>query len=179
MTWRTIRRGRGPRRADIEQRDRSRRRMGLGRRHGVDGVARGVCRRHWTVAARRRARRAANSLRRAAHYASRYSRVLHSQPSCVERHPTSSRLARGSRLAATATRVEIMGDFTDWTPVALARAGDSWRLERTITPGLHRLAIRIDGGDWVMPVNVPTASDELGGRVAWWRCRRTLTRKHQ
>jgi hypothetical protein len=67
---------------------------------------------------------------------------------------------------ATASRVEIMGDFTDWAPVALTRTGDTWRLERAMTPGLHRLAIRIDGGEWATPANLPAASDELGGRVA-------------
>jgi hypothetical protein len=63
------------------------------------------------------------------------------------------------------TRVEVMGDFTDWSPIALEQAGDVWRLERPITPGLHRIALRIDGGEWIAPVNLPHATDDLGGVV--------------
>src|SRR5262249_42271797 len=64
-----------------------------------------------------------------------------------------------------ATRVEIMGDFTDWTPVRLEGSGDVWRVEREVTPGLHRIAIRIDGGEWISPANLPSATDDLGGVV--------------
>jgi hypothetical protein len=67
---------------------------------------------------------------------------------------------------AAATRIEVMADFTDWSPVELTKAGDTWRLERTITPGLHRLVIRVDGGAWMSPANLPTATDDLGGVVA-------------
>ena len=68
--------------------------------------------------------------------------------------------------AAGATSVEVMADFTDWAPVALTKAGDAWRLERPITPGLHRLLIRLDGGAWMSPAHLPTATDDLGGVVA-------------
>ena len=66
---------------------------------------------------------------------------------------------------ARGTRVEVMGDFTDWAPVALELVGDVWRLERSVTPGLHRIALRIDGGDWIAPANIPHATDDLGGVV--------------
>jgi len=59
--------------------------------------------------------------------------------------------------------VELMADFTDWSPVALAPVGGVWRLERAIAAGAHRLAIRIDGGEWIVPVNLPRVDDELGG----------------
>jgi hypothetical protein len=65
----------------------------------------------------------------------------------------------------TASRVDVMGDFTDWTPVSLEALGDVWRLEREISPGLHRIAIRLDGGEWVSPANLPRATDDLGGVV--------------
>jgi hypothetical protein len=69
--------------------------------------------------------------------------------------------------AASATRVEIMADFTDWKPVALERSSDGvWRLSKSLAPGLHRLTIRIDGGDWTTPPNLPTSTDDLGGVVA-------------
>ena len=64
-----------------------------------------------------------------------------------------------------ASRIEVMGDFTDWAPVALDALGDVWRLEREISPGLHRIAIRLDGGEWIAPANLPRATDDLGGVV--------------
>jgi hypothetical protein len=65
----------------------------------------------------------------------------------------------------SASRVEVMGDFTDWNPVMLESTGDAWRLERAISSGLHRIAIRLDGGEWIAPVNLPRATDEFGGVV--------------
>ena len=65
----------------------------------------------------------------------------------------------------TASRIDLMGDFTDWSPVALEALGDVWRLEREISPGLHRMAIRLDGGEWIAPANLPRATDDLGGVV--------------
>lgn len=64
--------------------------------------------------------------------------------------------------AAGAQRVEIMADFTEWDPVTLDRVGDVWRLSRSIEPGPHRVAIRIDGGAWRVPANLPRVSDDLG-----------------
>ena len=63
-------------------------------------------------------------------------------------------------------RVELMADFTGWEPIVLERAGDGWFTERAVSPGLHRLAIRVDGGAWIAPSNVPTLhDDDLGGTV--------------
>jgi hypothetical protein len=64
-----------------------------------------------------------------------------------------------------ASTVEVMGDFTDWLPVSLTREGTVWRLDRSLTPGLHRIALRIDGGEWTTPANLPRATDDLGGSV--------------
>jgi hypothetical protein len=58
-----------------------------------------------------------------------------------------------------------MADFTDWAPIDLTRAGDVWRVELAIAPGLHRVAIRIDGGAWTAPANLPRVTDDLGGVV--------------
>ena len=65
-----------------------------------------------------------------------------------------------------ASRVEMMADFTGWEPVTLERAGDGWFVDRAVAPGLHRLAIRVDGGAWFAPANVPNLrDDDLGGTV--------------
>lgn len=69
--------------------------------------------------------------------------------------------------APDAEAVELAGDFTDWKPVALRRWGeDSWRTLLPVAPGLHRLAIRIDGGEWHAPPGTRAVQSEFGGEVA-------------
>jgi hypothetical protein len=66
---------------------------------------------------------------------------------------------------ATGSRVELMADFTDWSPVVLERVGDAWQTDRRVSPGLHRIALRVDGGEWIAPANVRRVTDDLGGVV--------------
>ena len=76
--------------------------------------------------------------------------------------------ARGIEVhVESASSVEIMADFTAWQPVALERnsSGGVWRLERAVEPGLHRVAVRIDGGEWNVPANLPRVSNGFGGTV--------------
>jgi hypothetical protein len=69
--------------------------------------------------------------------------------------------------AADARAVELAGDFTDWKPVALQPWGDDgWRALLPISSGLHRLAIRIDGGAWRAPAGTRPITSEFGGEVA-------------
>jgi hypothetical protein len=69
--------------------------------------------------------------------------------------------------AADARAVELAGDFTDWKPVPLQPWGkDGWRALLPISPGLHRLAIRIDGGAWQAPSGTRPIASEFGGEVA-------------
>jgi hypothetical protein len=67
--------------------------------------------------------------------------------------------------APNATHVEVMGDFTDWQPVPLARAGDQWEATVRITPGSHHLLLRLDDGEWSPPTNLPRVRDGFGGIV--------------
>jgi hypothetical protein len=66
----------------------------------------------------------------------------------------------------SARAIELMADFTDWEPVSMLQTpnGD-WTIERAITPGTHRVAIRADGGAWSVPPNLPRVTDEFGGEV--------------
>ena len=40
-----------------------------------------------------------------------------------------------------------------------------WEVPLDMSPGVHRIAIRVDGGAWMPPPEVPTAADEFGGEV--------------
>ena len=66
---------------------------------------------------------------------------------------------------AHARSVEIMGDLTGWETRALDRKGDRWELRLTTQPGAHHVLVRIDGGKWIVPANLPRIDDELGGIV--------------
>jgi hypothetical protein len=68
--------------------------------------------------------------------------------------------------APGARTVELAGDFTDWRPVELAPApGSDWRVVLPIGPGLHRLAVRIDGQAWQAPPGARRVVSEFGSEV--------------
>ena len=65
-----------------------------------------------------------------------------------------------------AATVEVMGDFTDWVPVSLARASPGvWETSITIPAGLHRVNIRVNGGSWTAPRGARQERTEFGGVV--------------
>lgn len=67
---------------------------------------------------------------------------------------------------ASATSLELMGDFTDWNALPLARVGAGvWELRLQLTAGVHRLNIRIDGGAWLVPAGARPEEGEFGGVV--------------
>jgi hypothetical protein len=76
--------------------------------------------------------------------------------------------AGDSRLVVTAPSgalVELAASFTSWEPVPLVHRGDRWELDRPIPSGAHRVIVRVDGGPWIVPANLPAADDDFGGRV--------------
>ncbi|MDB4878128.1 MAG: hypothetical protein JWM41_4574 [Gemmatimonadetes bacterium] len=79
--------------------------------------------------------------------------------------PSSDGRQRIEVRGAAGSRVEVMGDFTNWNAVALERNGGVWRTEWVVSPGLHRIALRIDDGVWIAPANLPRVTDDLGGVV--------------
>ena len=73
-----------------------------------------------------------------------------------------------ARLVVSATGalvVELAASFTSWEPVKLVRRGNAWELDRSIPSGAHRVLVRVDGGPWTVPTNLPAASDDFGGTV--------------
>ena len=80
-------------------------------------------------------------------------------------------LPRGAtRLAITAPdarRVELAGDWNEWTPVLATRTPDgAWYADVRVAPGEHRYAFRIDGQRWRVPDGVDSVDDGFGGRSA-------------
>jgi hypothetical protein len=68
--------------------------------------------------------------------------------------------------APAARTIELMADFTDWQPVAMRHvSNDEWQVAMPITPGAHRVNIRVDGGEWSAPPGASTVQDEFNGVV--------------
>jgi hypothetical protein len=67
---------------------------------------------------------------------------------------------------ATASHVELASDCTGWKPIAMQRRGrDLWVVDLPITPGVHRVNIRIDGAAWSVPPSLTPAADDFAGEV--------------
>ncbi len=68
--------------------------------------------------------------------------------------------------APRAESVELMGDVTEWTVTQLTRAKNGrWRAELKLSPGVHRLMVRADGGSWIAPPGYPVGNDDYGAPV--------------
>jgi len=70
--------------------------------------------------------------------------------------------------APGATAVEISGDFTDWRPVPLSRnpaSADAWVASFRMSPGMHRINVRRDGGPWMAPGGTTRSADDYDGEV--------------
>jgi hypothetical protein len=90
------------------------------------------------------------------------------EPASRARGFRAERLAETVRLLMPANgedRVDIMGDFTEWEPVAMKRsAAGWWVLTRGMHSGLYRITVRVNGGPWMVPPGLPSEDDGLGGR---------------
>lgn len=63
---------------------------------------------------------------------------------------------------AGASRVELMGDFTLWEPVAMRREGNQWIVDLEVPDGTFHFGFLVDGA-WFLPDDAPdTVSDEWG-----------------
>ena len=79
-------------------------------------------------------------------------------------------ISGGARLirlrAPRARKVELSGDFTDWTPLPMrALDGGGWELVLPIAAGTYRVSVRVDGGAWSAPPGLVPVADEFNGEV--------------
>jgi hypothetical protein len=79
-------------------------------------------------------------------------------------------IAGGARVirvrAPRALKVELSGDFTDWTPLPMrALNGGAWELVLPIAAGTYRVSVRVDGGAWTAPPGLVPVADEFNGEV--------------
>ena len=90
----------------------------------------------------------------------------HPAPASLEIHPDSGGLVRLVVQSDGATSVEVIGDFTDWLPLALSPVGPGvWQAVLRIQAGSHRLNVRRDGGAWFVPAGTRRAVDDYGGSI--------------
>ena len=68
--------------------------------------------------------------------------------------------------APRAESVELMGDATQWTVARMSRSKNGrWRAELKLSPGMHRVTVRADGGSWIAPPGLPMGNDDYGSPV--------------
>lgn len=62
-------------------------------------------------------------------------------------------------------RVEVATSATEWTRVAATREGDRYVARVSLNTGTHRVAVRINGGEWRAPRGLVRVSDDFGGNA--------------
>ena len=70
--------------------------------------------------------------------------------------------------APDATRVELMGDWNGWKPVATRQSANGvWYADIRLAPGEYRYAFRVDGSEWRVPDGAPAVDDGFGAKSAY------------
>ncbi len=65
-----------------------------------------------------------------------------------------------------AQRVDLVGDWTGWEPVPMARAPDgSWILRVQLQPGVYRFNLIVNGQTWIVPDGVVAIDDGYGSKT--------------
>jgi hypothetical protein len=93
------------------------------------------------------------------------SSVEREEPAAFSIQSLPSGMRRVRLHAPSAARVELAGDFSEWQPIAMRRAGGGWwEVELAVCACTHEVSVRMDGGKWDAPPGLPVIVDELGGR---------------
>jgi hypothetical protein len=83
-----------------------------------------------------------------------------------ETHPAANGMEKIVIRVGGVEGVEVMGDFSDWSPLTLTRRGrDLWELALPLSAGVHSINVRVDGGPWAPPPGLPTIRDGFNGEV--------------
>lgn len=79
--------------------------------------------------------------------------------------------------APDANRVDVAGDFNEWTPTPARHAANGvWYADLKIPPGQYRYAFRVNGIEWRVPDGATAVEDEFGGKSAWLTVREAGSR---
>jgi hypothetical protein len=70
-----------------------------------------------------------------------------------------------SLLAAIGAVVEIASSSTEWKPVRAPREGDRFVYRFPLPSGTHRVAVRVNGGEWRAPRGLAVVDDDFGGKA--------------
>lgn len=71
------------------------------------------------------------------------------------------------RAARSKGAPSIAGDFNDWRPAPMTRAGDHWMYRVAVPPGVYHYAFVSGDGEWFVPEGVAGRKDDgMGGHVA-------------
>ena len=66
-----------------------------------------------------------------------------------------------------AKSVALAGDWNEWRPLPLRRAGErEWEGTLAVPPGIYHFVLMVDGKEWVVPKGVATVPDGMGGLAA-------------
>lgn len=57
----------------------------------------------------------------------------------------------------------VLGDFTEWKPVPMARVDGFWEVQLPIPPGVHHYGFRRADGTFFIPASLPKTDDGMGG----------------
>lgn len=68
--------------------------------------------------------------------------------------------------AEHAAQPMVLGDFSEWRPVAMTEEGDAWVARVRVQPGAYHYAFRTADGRVVVPEGAVTVDDGFGGRSA-------------
>jgi hypothetical protein len=69
--------------------------------------------------------------------------------------------------SAAAGPISVAGEFSDWEPVPMHRAGGAWQIELALTAGAYRYSFIDGNGRWFVPAATPgRMEDGFGGYVA-------------
>lgn len=67
--------------------------------------------------------------------------------------------------APQSAMVELSGSFNDWTAVSVPRSANGFSLMIELPSGTHRIAVRVNGGEWKAPAGLARIKDDLGGEA--------------